>query len=332
MDVPNDAAIPPTVVKVDPAIEALARFRRRGRLFFTFLAFWAGILGSVVIVFGATDHPFRSIIVAIIAVAIGIAVDVALVFGLAERRPWADRSTIVVCGIFLVAGVLRSLIKLSSGTVEIPLDSIGAALVLAVRPTTLAPALPGDRRRIGLVAAAALLSAVSPLIGDEAASGRILGASADQVRVAVTVDCDAMAADPAAPVVVRASWHWTGGEILARGTDGFVVSWLAATDADADGEGALEMYEAGPVEVAPMGAVWSGSGSPASALTDPIEAQGNAHSFGIDVGRFGLVDGQVVIPLRPVPADAGHGSVQVSAQYAHLDRWITDPGLVGCVW
>lgn len=330
MDIPTDVALPSAAVQADPAADALARFRRRGRLFFTFLACWVSILVGAVLVFGATDHPLRSVVVAIVGVAIVLAVALALVFGLAERRPWADRATIVVCGIFLVAGVLRSLVRLSSGTLEFPLDAIGAALVLAVRPTTLAPDLPGDRRRIGLLAAAALVAAVMPLVADGVASGKILGASPSQVGVVASVDCDAIAADPTAPVLVNASWDWAGGEPLAGGTDGFAVNWFANTDADTDGEAGL--YIDGEVEAAPTDAVWNGSGGQASALIDRFAAEGSGRTFGIDVARAGLVDGHIVISLRPVSRDAKHGSLEVWAHYAHLDRWLKDAGPVGCEW
>lgn len=334
MDIPTDVALPPTAVKAEPAAEALARFRRRGRLLFTLLAFWSVILGGVVIALGPTDHPLRLVVVTMIGVAIGLALDVALVFGLAERRPWADRATIVVCGIFLVAGILRLLVRLSSGSLEIPLDAIGAALVLAERPTTLAPDLLGDRRRIGLVAAAALLAAVMPLVANGVASGKILGATPSQVGVVATVDCDAIAADPTAPVLINASWDWTGGEPLAGGTDGVVVKWFATTDADANANveagDSTGLFVDGEAEMVPTDAVWNSEG-PTSALLDPVE-DANGRAFGIDVDDAGLVDGHVAMRLHPVSPDARHGSVQVSASYAHLGLWVVDSGQVGCEW
>jgi hypothetical protein len=339
MDVPHDVETPQTQVSADPtsgaAADQLARFRRRGRRLFTFLAFFSVIVGSIAIVLGATQHPLRSVIVAAIGVVIVLLVAVALVFGLAEGRAWADRATVLVCWIFLVAGVLRVVLRLTMGTVEIPLDAIGAALVLAVRPSTFAPSLRGDGRRIGLVAAASLVAAVAPLISDGVASGRILGANPDQVAVVVTVDCTGIAADPTAPVVVRASWTWTGSELLAGGEDGFVVAWNAARiDHQSDGDSLGTMFEDVEAEVASPDAVWRGSGTPASVLTEPIEAgsDGNARSFGIDVARAGLVDGHVAMWLRPRSPDARHGSIEVSAYYAHLDRWLTESDQAVCQW
>ncbi len=335
MEPAQGAIQPASAVANDPTADPLARFRRRGRILFTFLAFWSVVIGGVVITAGGVDRPGLSVLVAAIGLVIGVAVAWALVVGLNAGRPWADRATVIVCGILVAAGVIRSLIRLSDGAIDIPLDAIGAALVLAVRPSALPVARPGDGRRIGLVVAATLVSAFWPLVGDAVASGRLLGAAPDGVSVQVTVDCSAIAADPAAPIVARASWTWTDGELLSGSTDGFVVWWSATTDADppeANAETSGGVIVDGEVEMAPADAVWSGSGSPAAALTDPFEMEGNARTFGIDVARSGLVDGHVVLPLRPLAREARHGSVRVQAGYAHLDRWLKESDPVDCDW
>lgn len=330
MDVSDDLAQQRLAIEAAAADGGPARFRRRGRWLFTALAFFSVIVGGVVITFGAVDGPLRVVDLAAIGVLIGVVVDVVMVFALAERRSWAHRATVAVCLVLLVTGLLRSVLRLASGTIEIPLDAIGAALVLAVRPAVFAPELPGDGRRIGLVVAAALVSTIWPLLGPVAGRGGLLAASADQVKVDVSVDCSEIAADPTQPVMVRAAWAWTGGEFLAGGSDGVVVRWLGTTDAGEDD--ARGLYAEDEVELEPRDAVANGSGSPAAALTDPLIAQGDGRDYSFDVDRFGLVDGHVVLALRPVSATAKHGSVEVSAWYAHRDTWLAEGGPSSCEW
>ena len=326
---PSDAIPRPTAVGAAPAVDPLVLFRRRARNLFTILAFWSAIVGGAGIIVGSADRFGLSIIVTAVGLVAAVALFYVLVMALAERRPWADRATVIVCTILVVGGVARSVIRSAGGAIEVPLDAIGAALVLAVAPAMSAPWGPGDGRRLRLLAAATVVALYGPVIGTGIHAGSLLGATPDDVSLRVEVDCFAIVADPQAPVVIRASWQWAGGEILPGGNDGLVVRWSASTDAvEADGGG---MFVDGDVRTTPSDAVWLGSGSPASALTDTFEADGNARVFGIDVGGFGLIDGHVVIPLRPVSPDVRHGSITVIAGYAHLDHWIKQSE-AGCDW
>lgn len=173
MDGPPDTADPPVALTVDPteaarAVDptkaALARYRRRGRILFILLAVFVLVVGGIVLALGGADASPRTILLAAIGLVIGLAVDYVLIVGLGAARPWADHATVVVCVILLLTGVTRSLIRLTNGAIDIPLEAIGAALVLAARPAAFPPSQPGDDMRVGLVALAALVSAGWPLV------------------------------------------------------------------------------------------------------------------------------------------------------------------------
>jgi hypothetical protein len=334
MDLSQEVSQAPIPVADEPALDELERFRRRGRYLFTFLAVVSAVFGSLVIFSpGGVDRPVLSWLVGAVGIASAFVVSYVLVMGLSDGRPWADRAAVVACSALLAAGVLRSLGRLTAGAFEIPIDAIGAALVLAAQPASFRLGSMPDlaRGRVVLIALGAGFAALSPLIAEEVAAGRILGATPDQVTVNATVDCSGIAADPSAPILVGASWDWSGGELLAASADAIYIRWFGSTDVH--GEDDLDVHVDGQVAMEPVAAVWPGSGGAASTLTDPIEARGNARAFGIDVAGYGLIDGSVVVPLRPVSAAARHGWVQVAAGYVHRDRWIKETeNLLKCSW
>jgi hypothetical protein len=59
---------------------------------------------------------------------------VALIQGLGRRAAWAPSTAELVCVLLIVSGVIRSLVDLTQQRVTIPLEAIGAAIVLAARP------------------------------------------------------------------------------------------------------------------------------------------------------------------------------------------------------
>lgn len=59
---------------------------------------------------------------------------VALIRGLGRRARWAPSTTELVCVLLVISGLLRAVVDASQGRVTIPLEAIGAAIVLAARP------------------------------------------------------------------------------------------------------------------------------------------------------------------------------------------------------
>ena len=78
--------------------------------------------------------------------------------------------------------------------------------------------------------------------------------------------------------------------------------------------------------------MWDGYGSPAAALIQPASLGGPSTTCGIDVERAGLQDGSMIVVLRPADPTAVHGSVDVVAAYAHLDRWLRWSDNSACSW
>jgi hypothetical protein len=107
--------------------------------------------------------------------------------------------------------------------------------------------------------------------------------------------------------------HWTGDGESSDGTTWEPV--LIEDDLDTQGP-----------------AIWRGMSSPSASLLQP-PTTGIALDVAIDVGARGLADGSVGATLiagsDPPPA---HGSVQVWAEYAHLDRWKVTSDPVTCTW
>jgi len=142
----------------------VARFRRRGRLCFQILAAFSAVIGGIVLVVAASAVPLPILLTAAASVALFLLVCYLLVTGLGGGRAWADHATIAVCTILVVTGVLRSLLRLSTGSIDIPIDAIAAAIVLAARPARLEPTADEDRLRLWLVVGLAAVGAIAGLV------------------------------------------------------------------------------------------------------------------------------------------------------------------------
>jgi hypothetical protein len=142
----------------------LARFRRRGRLCFQILAAFTAVIGGTVLVVAAPAVPLPILLTAAAGVALFLVVCYLVVTGLGSGRAWADHATVAVCTILLVAGIIRSLVRLTAGSIDIPIDAIAAAIVLSVRPAGFQPTADEDRPRLWFVVGLAAISAIAGLV------------------------------------------------------------------------------------------------------------------------------------------------------------------------
>jgi O-antigen/teichoic acid export membrane protein len=155
----------------NPDLAALDQFRRWARFLFAILALVAAV-GVVLVAIGVGLVPARLAavwpLVLILAanLAATLIVLVSLFRGLGRWSPWALHAVVPVCGVLIAIGVARTLIALTQNSVMIPLEAIGALLVLTRPhgPDTMPPATAEDRRRGTVAAGVMFASYFVPLV------------------------------------------------------------------------------------------------------------------------------------------------------------------------
>ena len=130
----------------DPA----ATFRGRARILFALLI-GVVVLSAVLVLAADPDVPATFWLIPLGSVALAVIVLAVVFVGLGTSAAWAIPAAIWVSVVIVVAGVIRSLIKLAEGQVDIPLEAIAGAIVLAARPSGYGlDTLAGDDRRTAL--------------------------------------------------------------------------------------------------------------------------------------------------------------------------------------
>jgi hypothetical protein len=218
---------------------------------------------------------------------------------------------------------------LTQNTVTLPLDAIGAAMVLSREhgPSHLPAVSPADRRRINLAVGALVAAQLLPLLAVPVQDGGLFGAQETALDLRVTLDCGG-AGSANGPIPIRVTWTWAGNELFSPPNDGLVVQWDMTTDGVTDPSGTVA-DDATPSDA---DAIWEGGGGPASALIEPLTLEGRAREFGIKIGSAGLTDGSVAFDVRPADQTARHGGVEAWASYAHGDRWLHHSDFQTCTW
>jgi hypothetical protein len=91
---------------------------------------------------------------------------VSLIRGLSRWSTWALRAVYPVCIVLIIIGTFRTLIALTQGTIQIPLEAIGGILVLTRPhgPELLPPATADDRRRVAIATGVMFASYFVPLV------------------------------------------------------------------------------------------------------------------------------------------------------------------------
>lgn len=301
------------------------RFERWASRLFAVLIVVTGFATVLVVLANSGATPPGALLLALGTWPFGVAVLLAAIWGLGESRPWARPLALGVLWILVVAGVVQFIAKLSTG-IHFPLEAIAAAFVLrtAGDPPP-RPVMTARDQRVALALTGLfLVSTAWPLVSSAAlrpgASPFAVGPEA--LDISVAVDCRGATGEDGIRATIM--WAWQERDLFPGSTDGLFVGWVSE-------EHLLAPYHDQEASSGLPG-VWPGLGSPAAALIQPVQAswQGDSTTFGIDVARAGQVDGEVVVVLRPSSDD--HGSVTVSAAYAHLDRWVRDSDGVACSW
>ncbi len=92
------------------------------------------VIVSGVLVFGSVPIPPGQLPTLLVGTIPFLAVLAALLYGLNTRLPWALAAVAPVCAILIVFGIVRVIVALGDNNITIPLEAIGAALVLSRRP------------------------------------------------------------------------------------------------------------------------------------------------------------------------------------------------------
>lgn len=153
----------------DPA--ALDQFRRWARFLFVLLALVAAV-GIVLIPLGVGVDParFAAVWPLVVILALNVAATlialVSLIRGLGGWSPWALHAVVPVCGALIAIGIARTLIALTQGRPFVPLEALGAIIVLTRPhgPDIMPGASVNDRRRATVVTALIFASYFVPLV------------------------------------------------------------------------------------------------------------------------------------------------------------------------
>jgi hypothetical protein len=154
-----------------PESDSLEPYVRWARLLFIVLAA-VNVAGLVLVAIGGSmvaaqvGGALPAILLLAISGAVSLVVFVALVIALGTRRTWAIHAVAPVCYLLIGVGVVRVLLAFSRGEILIPLETIGALLVLT-RPhgrDLLPPADAGTPTRVGLTLVALVATYALPLV------------------------------------------------------------------------------------------------------------------------------------------------------------------------
>jgi hypothetical protein len=102
-----------------------------------------------------------------VSALIGLVVLVVEAAALGRREPWAVQAIQPLCYVIIAAGVFRVIVALTHGTLTIPLEVIGALLVLSrEHGSSSLPAVDeADRWRVSLAVGALVVANVLPYLG-----------------------------------------------------------------------------------------------------------------------------------------------------------------------
>jgi hypothetical protein len=149
----------PTVEPVDP----IEPYRRWATGLFAILVV-IGIVGTVVVLGAIPDLGVFWVLLA--SVVLLIAILLAVILGLRRRDAWAVHAIAPICYVIIAAAAIRAGVALSQGNITIPLEGIGALMVLSRNHRSeLLPAItePG-RRRVWLAVAGIVVAQLLPVV------------------------------------------------------------------------------------------------------------------------------------------------------------------------
>ena len=287
------------------------------------------ILGGLLALTAQGQDPIAVAMLLILAGA-GIAVLTVLLVGIDRSAAWAIHAIAPACSIIIVFGVLRAVVALTTNSIDIPLEVIGAGLVLSrPHPAAAMPRLSGrDPRSVTLMVGAMAAMQLAPYLAGPVGTGGLLGVQPADLDMLVEVRCDQVVAGRSIDVAVR--WTWARSELLTPAADGILVQWSATTAGSGEPDPGLALD--GQPRIGSAN-VWVGGEGAASGALGPHANESPGVEFGIHHPN-GLEPARIDLELTPVDATAGSGSgsVEVWTWYAHGDRWTQQSQLVGCRW
>lgn len=153
----------------DPA--ALDQFRRWARFLFALLALVAAV-GIILVPIGVGVDPARFaaawplILIIAVNVSATLIVLISLIRGLSSWSPWALHAVVPVCLVLIAIGIARLLIALTQIQLTVPLEALGALLVLTRPhgPDIMPGATLSERRRVTVVTGVIFASYFVPLV------------------------------------------------------------------------------------------------------------------------------------------------------------------------
>lgn len=310
----------------DPAMD---RFDGWSKGLFALIATVFGLAGAWALLGGSSGDPVPAGIVGLGAL-IAAAILGAMAVAIERRASWARPAALAMLWVLVVSGVIDTVVKLAAGTLNVPLGTIGAVMVLRTLPPGGIIITRSDQRVIATVLGIALIASVgAPLVVQSLlqSGSNLLSGDPERLQVTANITCPELSDPSSERLTIVADWRWGGDLAFAQGIDGLAIGW---TGQDADGA---------PVEVAMIdadasppaaGVTVGASGSPSSAPLHAAVAPAQAWTFMIDtsVQRFFAGTASIVL-ARP---DGDHGSISAFAVYAHLDRWTKASDTVTCAW
>jgi cytochrome bd-type quinol oxidase subunit 2 len=132
---------------------------------------WAGVLFAIVsvVVIAAsaaviTRSSGQSAAILLASAFLTVTTLLAVIVDLDRGRWWAVQAIAPLCYVFIVVGVLRALIALTQNNVTIPLEAIGALMVLSREHgrDNLPELIEPDRRNVTLAVVAIVAAALLP--------------------------------------------------------------------------------------------------------------------------------------------------------------------------
>ena len=287
------------------------------------------------------------------------------VSGLSMGRPWARPAAVMLLWLAIIIGLVQLVTALSSGSLNIPLGAIAAALVLRRRPADRSPWPEGRWGSMVAVLALFLFSlALPPAANYLLQPGRSpFSVAPDSLALTAGLVCDGRGGAPT-KVSMTATWKWDRAELLPHGTDALAFRWQTSEPAsdgslsprtfvldDAPGTGFSRSGQGAtdPRREGATGYFWLGDAGPddtdlvMSGLLTDLQAsddlarsvtrrhhEGVAETVMIDVDRQRLRDDTFAMVLAADRNAHLHGTLTVDVGYVHAGRWMAWSDAVSC--
>jgi hypothetical protein len=158
MDVPHE--ISPALAEDAAVPDVLEPYRRWAGVLFAILTVVAIVATAAVI----TRSSGQAAVILLASTFLTVTTLLAVIVDLDRGKWWAVQAIAPICYVIVVIGLLRALMALSQNNVSIPLEAIGALMVLSREHghESLPELTEPDRRNVTLAVAAMVAAALLP--------------------------------------------------------------------------------------------------------------------------------------------------------------------------